>query len=288
MAVRPTLRRGTRLALGFLLLGSGVLGVTATGTSAAPTTATPAWAPAATATIHPGILTETRDGQCTANFLFTDARGTAYLGQAAHCSATGSPTETDGCQAASLPLGTKVVLGNSGLTGTLAYNSWITMQHRRESDANACIHNDFALVRLPVSARRVTNPSIPFWGGPVGLDTDGTQPAEVVLSYGNSPLYGGVAELSPKRGESLGTTAGGWSHPVWTVPAGVPGDSGSAFVDGAGRAIGTLSTLTLAPVPLTNGVGDLARQLRYAQLYSGIPGLRLVLGTEPFSGAPLP
>jgi hypothetical protein len=283
MARRSPLRRGVRLVLGCLLLGSGLLGLSASGTAAAP-----AWAPAATATIHPGILTETKDGQCTANFVFTDTRGGVYLGQAAHCSATGGATETDGCQAGSLPLGTPVVLGRSGLTGTLAYNSWITMQQRRESNPDACIHNDFALVRLPESALRVTNPSVPFWGGPVGLDTDGTQAGEAVLSYGNSPLYEGVSELSPKRGKSLGTTAGGWSHPVYTAPAGVPGDSGSAFLDGTGRAIGTLSTLTLAPLPLTNGVGDLAHQLRYAQRHSGIPGLRLVLGTEPFHGPPLP
>jgi hypothetical protein len=285
MAARYAVRRGVRFILGCLLLAAGVLGWSATGSAA------PAWAPADRATIHPGILTETGEGQCTANFVFTDARGRVYLGQAAHCSAAGAATETDGCQAKSLPLGTPVVLGKSGVTGTLAYNSWLTMQRLREDDPNACIHNDFALVFIPPSAVSAINPSIPFWGGPVGLDADGTRSGEVVLSYGNSPLYGSateVTELSPKEGKSLGTIAGGWSHPVYTVPAGVPGDSGSAFLDGAGRAIGTLSTLTLAPMPLSNGVGDMAHQLRYAQRHSGIPGLRLVLGTEPFRGPGLP
>jgi hypothetical protein len=37
-------------------------------------------------------------------------------------------------------------------------------------------------------------------------------------------------------------------------------------------------------LPGENGVGDLARELAYAQQHSGIPGLRLVEGTEPFAG----
>jgi hypothetical protein len=63
----------------------------------------------------------------------------------------------------------------------------------------------------------------------------------------------------------------------------VPGDSGSAFLDAEGNALGTLSTLALAPLAGSNGVGDLAHELAYAQATSGIAGLRLVPGTEPFS-----
>ena len=66
-----------------------------------------AWAPAATATIHPGVQTVTAGGQCTANFIYTAGSNT-YIGQAAHCSSTGAATDTDGCLAASLPLGTPV------------------------------------------------------------------------------------------------------------------------------------------------------------------------------------
>ena len=40
-------------------------------------------------------------------------------------------------------------------------------------------------------------------------------------------------------------------------------DAGS-FMDGQGRALGTLSTLALAPLVLSNGVGDLSRELAYA------------------------
>src|SRR4029078_6919840 len=66
------------------------------------------WAPAASATVHPGVMTYTDGAQCTANFVYTDASAAVYIGQAAHCSGTGTQTDTDGCTTASLPLGTPV------------------------------------------------------------------------------------------------------------------------------------------------------------------------------------
>jgi hypothetical protein len=269
--------------------------------ASAPASAAPrkhgrtSWAPAATATIHPGVQMYTEGAQCTANFVYTDRSGRTYVGYAAHCAGTGEATDTDGCRAASLPLGTEVdfVEGGSLATdgtrlggGTLVYSSWRTMQRRGETDADTCAHNDLALVRVdPVDAGKV-NPSIPFWGGPVGINTSGTAAGDTVHSYGSSSLRAGVEELSPKQGTSLGTEAGGWSHPVYTVTPGVPGDSGSAFLDAEGNALGTLSTLALAPLAGSNGVGDLAHELAYAKAHSGIRRLRLVRGTEPFS--PLP
>jgi hypothetical protein len=54
-----------------------------------------------------------------------------------------------------------------------------------------------------------------------------------------------------------------------------------------GLAIGVLSTLGLAPLPASNNIGDLAKELTFAQHHSGIVGLRLTKGTEPFA-TPLP
>ena len=92
------------------------------------------------------------------------------------------------------------------------------------------------------------------------------------------------AQLSPHTGVSLGDDAadGGWSHPLYTVSPGIPGDSGSAFVSADGKAIGTLSTLGLAPLPASNNIGDLAKELAFAQQHSGISGLQMVNGTEAF------
>ncbi|MGQ0629670.1 MAG: serine protease [Sporichthyaceae bacterium] len=245
------------------------------------------WGPAATSTIHPGVVTVTEGaGSCTGNFVFTDAKKNVYLGQAAHCSGTGEATETNGCESASLPLGTPVALGVSGVTGTVAYSSWLTMQDRGETDVDACTHNDFALIKIPADAIAKVNPSIPVFGGPMGINTTGTQVGDSVTSYGNSPLRQGLAAFSPKQGTSIGDVGNGWAHQVYTLTPGIPGDSGSAFLDSEGRALGTLSTLVFAPQPLSNQVSDISRQLAYARDH-GIKGLRLVEGTEPFAASPL-
>ena len=267
----------------------------ATTTGPASAVATTAWAPAATAKITPGVQTNTAgSGQCTANFVLTDAAGSVYLGQAAHCSGLGAATDTNGCDAGALPLGTRVTFNRQGSllsagtqvgAGTLAYSSWNTMQARGETDANTCAYNDFALVKVDAADVSKVNPSIPFWGGPVGINTTGTAAGDRVYSFGNSGLRFGLEQLSPKTGISLGQDAadGGWTHPLYTATPGVPGDSGSAFLDANGAAVGTLSTLGLAPLPLSNNIGDFAHELAYAQQHSGISGLQLALGTEPFS-----
>ena len=261
-------------------------------TTGAPAAAAPAWAPADTAEITPGVQMYTEGAQCTGNFVFSDGAGNTYVGYAAHCAGTGAATDTNGCDAESLPLGTRVQFVRGGSLvgagtevgqGTLAYSSWNTMQQRNESDENACAYNDFALVKVDAGDVSKVNPSVPFWGGPVGLNSAGTATGDTVYSYGNSSLRGGIGQLSPKQGISLGAEADGWSHPVYTVTPGVPGDSGSAFLDSEGNALGVLSTLAIAPLAGSNGVGDLNRELAYAQQHSGIAGLALVPGTEPFS-----
>ncbi|HET6652207.1 MAG TPA: hypothetical protein VFH10_06160 [Nocardioides sp.] len=254
--------------------------------------AAPAWAPADTATIHPGVQMYTEGAQCTANFVYSDGAGNTYVGYAAHCAGTGEATDTNGCDAASLPLGTKVDFVEGGSlagegtkvgSGTLAYSSWLTMQREGETDENTCAYNDLALVKVDSADVTKVNPSVPFWGGPVAVNTDGTATGDTVYSFGNSSLRGGIEQLSPKQGTSLGAEAEGWSHPVYTLTPGVPGDSGSAFLDAEGNALGTLSTLAIAPLVGSNGVGDLNSELGYAKANSGIGGLALVPGTEPFA-----
>jgi len=252
---------------------------------AGPAAAAPTWAPAASAPIHPGVQTITDGGQCTANFVFYDATS-IYIGQAAHCSGTDGNTATNGCEAGSLPLGTPVEVGGASRPGTLVYNSWITMQALGETDADTCQFNDLALVRLDPADQDDVNPSIPFWGGPTGI-TDTVPATSKVLSYGNSSLRGGITQLSPKEGVSLGQDSGGWNHSVLTVTPGIPGDSGSAFIDKQGRAFGVLSTLQILPLAGSNGVGDVSRELAYMRSHGG-PDATLATGTEAFRGPLLP
>ncbi len=252
--------------------------------------AEPAWAPAGSATVHPGVQTFTEGAQCTSNFVFYDGANNAYIGQAAHCSGTGGNTETNGCLAGSHPIGTPVEVDGATRPGTLVYNSWLTMQAKGESNQDICMGNDFALVRLdPADASR-TNPSIPSWGGPNGI-TDTTSLGETVLSYGNSSLRLGVTALSPKEGKSLGNEGnnGGWTHPLYTVTPGIPGDSGSAFINGEGQAFGVLSVLEALPRPASNGVADLSRALSYMRANDpAFAGIQMANGTEPFTGGRLP
>jgi hypothetical protein len=273
---------------------SAVVAAAGVAATTAPVEAAAGYAPADTAQIHPGTMMYTDGAQCTANFVYTDGAGNTYVGYAAHCAGTGAATDTDGCSTQSLPLGTKVTFNEGGSlvdegtqvgTGTLAYSSWLTMQKKGEKDTNTCAYNDLALVKVDSADVSKVNPSVPFWGGPTGIDTDGTAAGDRVYTYGNSSLRAGIQELSPHTGSSVGDDAadGGWSHPVYTVTPGIPGDSGSGFMSADGTALGVLSTVAIAPLAGSNGVGDLGKELAYAQASSGIAGLNLVNGTEPFS-----
>ena len=250
--------------------------------TAAPAAAAPTWAPAGTATVHPGVQTVSDSGQCTSNFIFFDGANNVYVGQAAHCTSTGGQTSTNGCDTGSLPLGSPVEVDGASRPGTLAYNSWLAMQAAGETDENTCAYNDLALVKLDPADYAKVNPSIPFWGGPTGI-TDTTNTGDKVLSYGNSSLRFGVSKLSPKQGVVVQGQGNGWSRDVYTATPGIPGDSGSGFMDDSGRAIGVLSTVQIAPLAGSNGVGDLRSEVNWMHAHSSFSGVQLVNGTEAFN-----
>jgi hypothetical protein len=239
------------------------------------------WAPAAQATIHPGVMTVTNGGDCTANFIFYNATD-VFIGQAAHCASTGAPTETSGCTAGTKPLGTPVTIAGASKPGTLVYSSWITMAQRGEKDANTCDFNDLALVKLDRADLGKVNPSVPFFGGPTSIATGPVAVGEGVLTYGNSPLRAGISALSPKEGVIIRDEGDGWSHICYTATPGVPGDSGSAVLTKDGKALGVLTSLAVAPLAGSNGVGDLSRELAYLNAHGGLGAVSLALGTEPF------
>jgi hypothetical protein len=268
------------------LLVLSLVAVLALGAPSSGSAAAPSWAPASSATIHPGVQLFTNGAQCTGNFIFTDGVH-VFVGQAAHCSGTGGNTMSDGCTSPSLPLGTAVQIPGATHPGTIVYSSWLTMQALHESNPDICQYNDLALVQLDPADTRSVNPSIPIWGGPVGLSTGGTSQGDLVYGYGHSELAMGVSVLSPKQGISLGDSGSGWSHGVMTLSPGIPGDSGSAYLDSQGRALGVLSTLDIAPLPGSNGVGDIAHELDYLHTHTAFKAVQLALGTEPFAASPL-
>jgi hypothetical protein len=269
---------------------AGAVLVAATVVAGSPASAAaPTWAPESSAALHPGVMAYTSGAQCTVNFVYTDGAGNVYLGYAAHCAGTGGSTDTNGCSTGSLPLGTPVTFTNNGSlasegttlgTGTLAYSSWLAMQAAHETDANTCAYNDLALVKVDPAYLNTVNPTVPFYGGPTALGT-GTSAGDKVYSYGNSSLRAGLSPLSPKIGTSVGDTGGGWSTTVYTVTPGIPGDSGSGFMDASGNAFGVLSTVAIAPLAGSNGVGNLRKEVAYAQSH-GVAGLAVAAGTSPF------
>lgn len=237
----------------------------------------------AQAAIHPGVQTFTHHAQCTADFVFSDGPS-AFIGQAAHCSATGMADELDGCGAASLPLGTEVDIGGSK-PGVMVYNSWLAMQAAHEQDDDVCDYNDFALIKIDAADIGQVDPEIPDIGGPTGLSSDGPNPGDTVASYGSSALRAGITQLSPKHGNVFSRRGNGWHYTVFTMTPGIPGDSGSAFIDSNGHAFGVLSTIALAPLPASNGVGDLGRELAYARSHGG-PNVHLVTVGSPVVAPP--
>jgi hypothetical protein len=256
--------------------------------AAAPAPTAPA-APAANAPIRPGVNTDTDGGgTCTSNFIFTNGDD-LFIGQAAHCAGTGEVTETNGCSAATKGLGTAVAIDAADGTkrhGTLAYSSWVAMREAGETDPDTCAYNDFALVKIAPEDEGDVSSSVPFFGGPTGVRSNSALPlGELVYSYGNSPLRLGIELLSPKVGVSAGDQGGGRGHTVYTLTPGIPGDSGSGFMDSKGQAFGVLSTLNLAPLPASNGVADLASALTYAKAH-GAGDVQLVKGVQPFTSTP--
>ena len=229
----------------------------------------------------------TKGAQCTGNFVFTDARDRVYVGYAAHCAGRGEATDTNGCQTRSVPLGTPVTLrrraavatpGTTVGRGTLAYSSWIDMRRRGTQRRPG-----LRLQRLRAGAGRVrVGPA----SQPLGAVLGRPDQARPGLARGRRPdLHLRQLQAARRRRAAGPQDRGlarpvrrGLAHDVYTVTPGIPGDSGSGFLDAQGRAFGVLSTVAAAPLPASNGLGDLYRELRYAQKHSGIAGLRLVAG----------
>lgn len=268
--------------------------VCAPGTTGEASAAPPRWAPADRATIHPGVQTYTDSLQCTASFVFYDARS-VYLAQAAHCTSYVLDA-FDGCSQQGHKLGTQVGVQGASRPATLVYSSYLTMQRLGEKRPALCQGNDFALLRLHPADVRNVNPSVPFWGGPATAQPGRSSVGERAYSFGNSSFRGGVEALMPKTGvnttpvhngieETTGWGVGDseWTHYVTTASPGVPGDSGSPFLDAAGRALGVLSNISLDG---STGVVDLAQALRYMKATTTLDALTLAAGTQPFT-APL-
>ena len=150
---------------------------------------------------------------------------------------------------------------------------------------DTCAYNDFALVQVDAAdSRRSTRASRS------GADRSGstrTAPPSATRSTPTATPACAPASRSsrPSRAPASAPTAVA-GPPVYTVTPGIPGDSGSAFLDSAGAG-------ARHPVdgPAGPGRGFQRRRRREPELatpgtYGGFAGLALALGTEPFSPSP--
>ena len=227
-------------------------------------------------------------GQCTANFVFFDASDAVYIGQAAHCTGTGGATGTDGCDAGSLPLGTPVEVDGASRPGTLAYNSWLTMQANGRDRRRRLRLQRLRAVKLDPADYGKVNPSIPFWGGPTGI-ADTTALGDKVLSYGNSSLrlrhHAAEPEGGPQprhRPATAGATRSTPSRPA--SPATRAARSSTA----TGKAFGTLSTVQLAPEARRQRRRRPLARARLPERQRAASRVQLAQGTEAFTGSAAP
>lgn len=230
-------------------------------------------APPPDTNISPGDQVVTAGRTCTAGFVFTDRRHRTYVAYAASCAlAKGSPA-VNTCGAQSLPLGTKVTFRDRGRTigtGRLDWSSAAEMQRAGVTDRARCGANDLALVRVVGRDRARTIPDPPYWGGPsrvAGLPVAGAMVFTVDRPTRRARALPRVARLVAVHQRSAVISARGTHRAV----------RGAGLVDGRGRAVGIVSRVADGRQVVTG----LAAATAWARSH-GVPGLRLVPGTEPF------
>lgn len=215
----------------------------------------PPWPALEDATVRPGVGVVSDAGSCTSNFVFKSPdNATLYLGLAAHCLEGEEENEP-------------VEIAGGAVRGTVAYNSWYTMDNMDSSPGVDEQTNDFALIEIPEDERHRVHPAIHHYGGPVGL-TEQAQAGDRVLTYGNTPLRQGVEPSNTREGYVVDSTS--WYTSMYILTPGLPGDSGSAVLDGKGEALGVLIHLGVAPMPASNGAVNVAAALAFAVEHGGV------------------
>ena len=173
--------------------------------------------------------------------------------------APAAPPTPTAARRRSLPVGTPVDVTGAGQPGTLVYNSWLTMQALGETDADTCAYNDLALVqhrpgrRRPRSTRRSRSGA----GRPASTRTARVAGDKVSATATPSCAAASTA-LSPKEGVSLGDDGERLVAHRLHGDARHPRRLGQRVPRRDRQALGVLSTVAIAPLAGSNGVGDLA------------------------------
>ena len=229
------------------------------------------WAPAAKATIHPGVTVTIASVKCLAGYVLTQGR-TVYLAVPASCTGVSDGQATDGCSEAQVPGGVKATIQGAKHPGVLVYSSFTTMQLRGEKRANRCANNSLSLIRLDHRDVKRTNPSIPVVGGPAGVSH--AQPSLGVMLT--------VVLATPTQAEAIATTSGGWAHTM-TVDGEVNNLAvGASVLTSDGKALGMVDVVPQQGGPGETTSGDLSRELQALHTVRGFRHVQLANGTAKF------
>lgn len=205
---------------------------------------------------------------CTANYVWKDQNGKAYLGAAGHCFLEEGYRTTHGANNPPVALYdssnvrvfacykdcvfgglsstvAEIFLGNYVELGKVAYARMDAANGDITVDGDG-VGWDFGIVEIPQALYKYVDPAMPGWGGPNGVWEEDSFGLPLLL-HGNAAYYGETVAQKNRAGESLGTADGrSWDAviPSWG------GDSGSA--------VSILNEPFLGPEAmglLTHGVG---------------------------------
>jgi hypothetical protein len=172
-----------------------------------------------------------------------------YLGAAASCFTRGAGDVLCSTQV-TYPVGTTVEIG-SRFSGELVYSSAVAMRAAGgHDDPDACVNNDFALVKIDREDHGYDNPTLTvlhaggaYPCGPVGLGRSGLGPAQI----GHTAVWsqGWLPEV-PGSVQGLQATGDDWSLPLQLSER--PSDDfwGGPLMSCSGEAVGVLSPQPLA------------------------------------------
>lgn len=236
------------------------------------------WAPAAKATIHPGVTVTMGGVSCVAGLVLADAHR-VFLGMPASCSGVTGGDPVDGCSAANDPYGLPVKIQGARHDGKLVYSSFVEMQLRGERRPNRCANDSLTLVKIDRRDVKRTNPSLPVLGGPTKVARGSTAfPDQLTV------LLSGAAA----QAQATSTTAGGWAHGMMVGGHVDHTSVGSPVVNGSGAAVGMVTLVPFQGAAGETTVSDLSRVLRVLRHTRGFGHVHLVKGTQPYHAAGLP
>ena len=263
------------LAAAAAVAAAGVMAAgPATAVTGQPTAAALRWAPAARATVHPGVKVSMGGVDCLAGFIFTDGTH-AFIAVPGACSGPGEVANPK-CDAGQDPVGLPVTIAGAKHKGTLVYSSVTAMELRGQHAVNRCSFNSLSLVRLDRRDIGRTNPSVPGLGGPTRISADQPTAPDQLMVYLSAPT----------GAQALQTGSGGWAHTMMVDGPVNSGDLGGPVLTGNGQALGLVTG-----TPTSNGtttVANLRREVRYLHTFKRFADVHLAKGTERFKGSGLP